>query len=93
MSAAGLGGGGAAADAPHTHAHSLPPNVLVAHLRDGIEAIHLYTGRTVCRLLLQTPELHVDINADGALLKRTSLSLLRLRESVAVAWVWADVRC
>jgi hypothetical protein len=51
---------------PHTHAHSLPPNVLVAHLRDGIEAVHLYTGRTVCKLLLPSPDLHVDINADGA---------------------------
>lgn len=65
VGAAGLSAA-ASADPQHTHAHALPPNVIVAHLRDGIEAIHLYTGRTVCKLLLPTPELHVDINADGA---------------------------
>ncbi|PRW61178.1 FG-GAP repeat-containing isoform B [Chlorella sorokiniana] len=43
----------------------LPPNVVVAHLEDGIEAIHLFSGRTVCRLHLPTPGLHVDLNGDG----------------------------
>lgn len=65
VGAAGLGTA-AMEHAPHTHAHSLPPNVLIAHLRDGIEAMHLYTGRTVCKLLLPSPDLHVDINSDGA---------------------------
>lgn len=41
------------------------PNVLIAHLEEGIEAIHLYSGRTVCRLHLATPGLHVDLNRDG----------------------------
>ncbi|KAL4452779.1 hypothetical protein ABPG75_008441 [Micractinium tetrahymenae] len=44
---------------------ALPPNVVVAHLEEGIEAIHLYSGRTVCRLHLPSPGLHVDLNGDG----------------------------
>ena len=47
------------------HVHALAPNVVLAHLRDGLEAVHLYTGRTVCKLLLPTPNLHADVNADG----------------------------
>ncbi|KAL4855412.1 Importin-5 [Chlorella vulgaris] len=43
----------------------LPPNVVVAHLEEGIEAIHLFSGRTVCRLHLPSPGLHVDLNGDG----------------------------
>lgn len=67
--AAGLtkGAGTAPAGRPTSHAHALPPNVLVAHLRDGIEAVHLYTGRTMCKLFLPSPELHADINADGVI--------------------------
>lgn len=38
---------------------------MVAHLEEGIEAIHLFSGRTVCRLHLPTPGLHVDLNGDG----------------------------
>eukprot|EP00252_Welwitschia_mirabilis_P007876 TRINITY_DN19585_c0_g1_i1.p1 TRINITY_DN19585_c0_g1~~TRINITY_DN19585_c0_g1_i1.p1 ORF type:complete len:697 (+),score=126.02 TRINITY_DN19585_c0_g1_i1:313-2403(+) len=43
------------------------PNVLVAHQKEGIEAIHLATGRTVCKLYLQEGGLHADINGDGVL--------------------------
>lgn len=43
------------------------PNVLVAHLKEGIEAIHLASGRTVCKLLLQDGGLHADVNGDGVL--------------------------
>eukprot|EP00891_Asterochloris_glomerata_P007069 jgi/Astpho2/7069/e_gw1.00107.25.1_t len=42
-----------------------PGNVLVAHLQEGMEAIHLYSGRTICRLHLQSGGLHVDLNGDG----------------------------
>ena len=42
-----------------------PPNVIVAHVEEGIEAIHLYSGRTVCRLYLDPYVLHVDLNGDG----------------------------
>eukprot|EP00884_Botryococcus_braunii_P007301 jgi/Botrbrau1/16572/Bobra.0068s0003.2 len=41
------------------------PNVIVAHLEEGIEAVHLYTGRTICKLHLPSPGLHVDMDADG----------------------------
>jgi outer membrane protein assembly factor BamB len=50
---------------------SSKPNVIVAKLKTGLEIIHLYTGRPLCRLLL--PPLHTettrgayaDINRDG----------------------------
>lgn len=43
------------------------PNVIVAHQKEGIEAIHLATGRLVCKLHLQEGGLHADINGDGVL--------------------------
>ncbi|KAJ4823007.1 hypothetical protein Tsubulata_000380 [Turnera subulata] len=43
------------------------PNVVVAHQKEGIEAVHLASGRTVCRLHLREGGLHADINGDGVL--------------------------
>ncbi|KAF3440747.1 hypothetical protein FNV43_RR19033 [Rhamnella rubrinervis] len=43
------------------------PNVVVAHLKEGIEAVHLASGRTLCKLHLQEGGLHADINGDGVL--------------------------
>ncbi|KAL0378311.1 UNVERIFIED_CONTAM: hypothetical protein Sradi_3136600 [Sesamum radiatum] len=43
------------------------PNVVVAHEKEGIEAVHLATGRTLCKLHLQEGGLHADINGDGVL--------------------------
>lgn len=43
------------------------PNVIVAHQKEGIEAIHLASGRLVCKLHLQEGGLHADINGDGVL--------------------------
>jgi hypothetical protein len=70
--AAGVVHGGtaaAAAAASGAAGATLPrsplPNVLVAHLREGIEAVHLESGRTVCKLLLAPGGLHADVNADG----------------------------
>ncbi|BDA41145.1 hypothetical protein COCOBI_01-8000 [Coccomyxa sp. Obi] len=48
-------------------AASAAPNVLVAHLEEGIEAVHLYSGRTLCKLHLPSPGLHADLNGDGVL--------------------------
>lgn len=31
--------------------HWWVPNVIVAHLKEGIEAVHLATGRTVCKVI------------------------------------------
>eukprot|EP01119_Soliformovum_irregulare_P023500 TRINITY_DN8206_c0_g1_i2.p1 TRINITY_DN8206_c0_g1~~TRINITY_DN8206_c0_g1_i2.p1 ORF type:complete len:551 (-),score=48.45 TRINITY_DN8206_c0_g1_i2:314-1966(-) len=45
--------------------HVDKPNVLVSHLKEGIEVIHLYTGRTLASLSL-TGDLSHDINGDGA---------------------------
>ena len=44
-----------------------PPNVILAHLEEGIEAVHLYSGRTICKLHLPPNGLHTDMNADGVL--------------------------
>ncbi|XP_047048597.1 uncharacterized protein LOC124653579 [Lolium rigidum] len=43
------------------------PNVVVAHEKEGIEAIHLASGRTICKLHLTEGGLHADINGDGVL--------------------------
>ncbi|XP_047310479.1 uncharacterized protein LOC124914052 [Impatiens glandulifera] len=43
------------------------PNVIVAHQKEGIEVIHLASGRTVCKLHLNEGGLHADINGDGVL--------------------------
>ncbi|XP_055802967.1 uncharacterized protein LOC129872115 [Solanum dulcamara] len=43
------------------------PNVVVAHEKEGIEAVHIATGRTVCKLHLLEGGLHADINGDGVL--------------------------
>ncbi|CAL0314460.1 unnamed protein product [Lupinus luteus] len=43
------------------------PNVVVAHQKEGIEALHLATGRPICKLHLQEGGLHADINGDGVL--------------------------
>ncbi|KAJ4785577.1 tRNA uridine 5-carboxymethylaminomethyl modification enzyme MnmG [Rhynchospora pubera] len=42
------------------------PNVVVAHQKEGIEVLHLASGRTICKLHL-TEGLHADINGDGVL--------------------------
>lgn len=41
------------------------PNVVLAHTEEGIEALHLFSGRTVCRLPLQSGVVHADVNGDG----------------------------
>jgi hypothetical protein len=42
-------------------------NVLVVHRMDGLEVLHLHTGRTLCQLPLPPHLTHTDINADGAI--------------------------
>mmetsp|Transcript_14161 Transcript_14161/g.36136 ORF Transcript_14161/g.36136 Transcript_14161/m.36136 type:complete len:804 (-) Transcript_14161:73-2484(-) len=43
------------------------PNVVLAFLKDGIEVVHLYTGRTLTRLPLRPQKLSLDLNGDGLL--------------------------
>ncbi|KAK3131349.1 hypothetical protein QOZ80_6BG0505260 [Eleusine coracana subsp. coracana] len=43
------------------------PNVVIAHEKEGIEAVHLASGRTICKLHLTEGGLHADINGDGVL--------------------------
>jgi hypothetical protein len=43
------------------------PNVFVAHQEEGIEVVHLFGGRTVCKMLLTPLDAHADVNGDGVL--------------------------
>eukprot|EP00479_Gromia_sphaerica_P001806 TRINITY_DN1209_c0_g1_i1.p1 TRINITY_DN1209_c0_g1~~TRINITY_DN1209_c0_g1_i1.p1 ORF type:complete len:248 (+),score=42.88 TRINITY_DN1209_c0_g1_i1:196-939(+) len=53
---------------PHSEQeHVANPNVFVAHIQSGIEVIHLYSGRQVCRLTLARNVLHTDMNGDGVI--------------------------
>lgn len=51
----------------HDSEHVRDANALVAHLRDGIEILHLYSGRPLCRLTLQAGQVHVDMDGDGVI--------------------------
>uniref|UniRef100_A0A7S0I2L2 FG-GAP repeat-containing protein n=1 Tax=Hanusia phi TaxID=3032 RepID=A0A7S0I2L2_9CRYP len=42
-------------------------NALVVHRKDGIEVLHLHTGRPLCELPLPANMMHADINKDGAI--------------------------
>jgi hypothetical protein len=64
---AGNNQGGATSSKGKTGHLSSTPNVFVAHLAEGIQAIHLYTGRSICKLHLASPGLHADINGDGVI--------------------------
>ena len=43
------------------------PNVFVAHQEEGIEVVHLHSGRTVCKMLLAPDALHADVDGDGVM--------------------------
>ena len=43
-----------------------PPNVVVAARRDGLEVLHLYTGRPLTQLPLPSASAHGDVNGDGS---------------------------
>ncbi|GLI67342.1 hypothetical protein VaNZ11_011416 [Volvox africanus] len=65
-------GGGTVALAQDPHMkqhlpHNVTANALVAFLEEGVEVLHLYSGRTVCKLHLPPRTLHADINGDGVL--------------------------
>lgn len=54
--------------APHSdEEHTREPNVLVAHTRHGIEAVHLWSGQPLCHLHLSDRGLWHDLNGDGIL--------------------------
>ena len=50
----------------HSKSHD-SQNVFVAHMNEGIDAIHLYTGRSICKFHLPSPGLHADIDGDGVI--------------------------
>ena len=47
--------------------HITHPTAIVAHTRDGIEVLALYTGRPITHLPLDAAQTHADINADGVI--------------------------
>lgn len=47
------------------HHSNMTANSIVAHLEEGIEVIHLFSGRPVCKLHLPSGALHSDLNGDG----------------------------
>lgn len=51
----------------HQHRSNMTVNALVAHLESGMEVVHLFSGRTICKLHLAPGALHVDINGDGVM--------------------------
>ncbi|KDD76882.1 hypothetical protein H632_c78p0, partial [Helicosporidium sp. ATCC 50920] len=56
---------GASSSADRSRLPSVASNVLVAHLESGVEILHLYTGRPLCRLPLPAHRLHSDLDGDG----------------------------
>ena len=55
------------AESPANFRPYAPPNVVVAHLEEGLEAVDLASGQTLCKLYLPPGGLHTDLNADGML--------------------------
>ncbi len=50
---------------PHASSeHVQAPNAFVAHVKDGIQVMHFYTGRPLTRIALQRGEAHADLNQD-----------------------------
>merc|ERR1740117_2380840 len=45
---------------------SPPPNVIVAHRADGLDVVHLFSGRVLCQVMLMQG-VHVDVNRDGSI--------------------------
>jgi len=43
-----------------------PPNVIVAHRADGLDVVHLFSGRLLCQVRLMQGT-HADVNRDGAI--------------------------
>ncbi|WZZ17113.1 hypothetical protein YC2023_110202 [Brassica napus] len=69
------------------------PTVVMAHQKKGIKAIHLSTGRILCKLHLLEGGLHADINGDGVLdhvqriIVSGSMEVLKPRWAVATSGV------
>ena len=59
-----LGESGEDAFFPAVHVR---PNAIVAHQEEGIEVVHLFGGRTLCKMLLTPLDAHADVNGDGVL--------------------------
>lgn len=53
---------------PHSDSeHIEKPNAIIVHLKDGLEILHFYSGRPLCRLTLKSGQVHVDMNGDGTI--------------------------
>lgn len=73
----------------HVARARLPPNVIVAHQEEGIEVLHLYSGKTLCKMLLPPPGLHADINGgEPHALAHLSLTSLFLEHFFFSIFCW-----
>ena len=54
-------------DAFFSDSSDFRPNAIVAHQEEGIEVVHLFGGRTLCKMLLTPLDAHADVNGDGVL--------------------------
>ena len=59
--------GGSAEKAAHALHQSKHANVLVVHRKEGIEVLHLHTGRPLLELPLPANMVHADLNLDGSI--------------------------
>ena len=57
------GGRGHSPDGQIGAKHRAPNVVIVAHQEGGVEVIHLYSGKTLCKMVMPPGGLHADINA------------------------------
>lgn len=47
------------------------PNVVVAHQEEGIEAVHLASGRTICKVLMEVTDIMHQLTSSQNLLQDT----------------------
>ncbi len=59
-------GGPSPSSGPVSRPVAPPPNVIVAHRADGLDVVHLFSGRLLCQVRLMQGT-HADVNRDGAI--------------------------
>ena len=60
------GGSAGSASGPVIGPAAPPPNVIVAHRADGLDVVHLFSGRLLCQVRLMQGT-HADVNRDGTI--------------------------
>eukprot|EP01094_Clydonella_sp_ATCC50884_P017506 TRINITY_DN3067_c0_g1_i5.p1 TRINITY_DN3067_c0_g1~~TRINITY_DN3067_c0_g1_i5.p1 ORF type:complete len:505 (-),score=89.48 TRINITY_DN3067_c0_g1_i5:38-1552(-) len=72
--------------------HIEQPNVVVAHTRDGIEVVHLHTGRPLCALELPNKKgVYADVNSDGVIDHIETVIKRDEKEKRCYGWITSGV--